>query len=84
MQVKLRRNVRIKDQSTTPSKREMERKANDRSQLICNPKVVQLRNETQRSDRPIKRTGAGFEDGKTIAMKCVSTEIEGRNESDSR
>lgn len=50
MQVKLRRNVRIKDQSTTPSKREMERKAIDRSQLICNPKIEQLRNETERSD----------------------------------
>jgi len=50
MQVKLRRNVRIKDQSKTPSKREMERKAIDRSQLICNPKIEQLRNETERSD----------------------------------
>jgi len=41
----------------------------DRSQPICNPEFVQLRNKTQRSDRPIKRTGAGFEDGKTNVMK---------------
>lgn len=70
MQVKLRRNVRMKDQYTTPSKRDMERKTIDRSQVICNPEHVQIRNETERSDRPIKRTGAGFADGKTSVRKA--------------
>jgi hypothetical protein len=64
--------VRIKTKAKPRQKGKWSGKTIDRSQKIRKAKEVQLQNETERSDWPVKRTGTGFEDGKTAAMKRQS------------